>query len=418
MTATASSSFVVSTSLDGELAIPAGFRFAGVHAHIKRSRKDLGLIHCTAPQGAEAAGVFTRNPVRAACVNRCAALLPASGVRAVIVNSGNANAMTGELGVQANLAMAQAVAGPLECSSDAVLSCSTGVIGVPLDAGKIATAMPSLLAELDGSSSGPRGFAAAILTTDIVTKVAHGELWLPGVEQPIRLFGVAKGSGMIHPNMATTLGYVCTDAAIEHGRLQALLRRAIDTTFNAITVDGDTSTNDTILAFATGGVGGAVIDDPDDPRLADLRATFDDLMRDLAMQVVKDGEGISRLFHVTVTGAADDAAARRVARAITESPLVKTAVAGGDPNWGRIVMAAGKSGVAFAEADLAISYGGRPVARGGLAAPEFDQAALAAYVAGRELDITVAIGVGPGRFTMHACDLTHGYIACNADYTT
>ncbi|MCA9697540.1 MAG: bifunctional ornithine acetyltransferase/N-acetylglutamate synthase, partial [Myxococcales bacterium] len=248
------SAFTVSTSLDGELPIPAGFCFAGIHAGIKRSRKDLGLIHCTAPQGAVAAGVFTRNPVRAACVDRCAGLLPAAGVRAVLVNSGNANAMTGAAGVTANLAMAHCAAKALACADDAVLTCSTGVIGVPLDVGKIDGAMAELSAALDGD---PRAFASAILTTDTVTKVAHGELRLPNQDgaASIKLMAMAKGSGMIHPNMATTLGFVCTDAAIAPELLQAMLREAVETTFNAITVDGDTSTNDTVLVLASGASG-------------------------------------------------------------------------------------------------------------------------------------------------------------------
>lgn len=416
MTATASSSFVVSTSLDGELAIPAGFRFAGVHAHIKRSRKDLGLIHCTAPHGAEAAGVFTRNPVRAACVNRCAALLPASGVRAVIVNSGNANAMTGELGVQANLAMAQAVAGPLECSSDAVLSCSTGVIGVPLDAGKIAAAMPSLLAELDGSSSGPRGFAAAILTTDIVTKVAHGELWLPGVAQPIRLFGVAKGSGMIHPNMATTLGYVCTDAAIEHGRLQALLRRAIDTTFNAITVDGDTSTNDTVLVLASGESGIEIAEGSEEQL---FYQALHAVLLALAEQVARDGEGATRLLQVHVSGAPDERIAKAIARACVRSSLFKCSVFAGEAGgWGRLCAAAGQGALdvehVLRPAAISIAAQGVALVRGGVTV-EADLGELFHRLRQPTVRWEVVVGEGPAEFTALGCDFSYDYVRINAD---
>jgi glutamate N-acetyltransferase/amino-acid N-acetyltransferase len=391
----------------------ADVRLGAVASGIKPSGK-VDLMVVTMPDGTTAAGVFTQSQAPAAPVRWCREIAPAGRARALVINSGVANAFTGQPGLAVSRATAEAAAAALGADAREVWVCSTGVIGKQLPLAPITAHLPGLIAAArpDGWADAARG----MMTTDTYPKGATRDAVIDG--RPVRLAGLAKGAGMIAPDMATLLGFMVTDAAIAAPTLRALLVRAMTHSFNAITVDGDTSTNDTILAFATGGVGGAVIDDPDDPRLADLRATFDDLMRDLAMQVVKDGEGISRLFHVTVTGAADDAAARRVARAITESPLVKTAVAGGDPNWGRIVMAAGKSGVAFAEADLAISYGGRPVARGGLAAPEFDQAALAAYVAGRELDITVAIGVGPGRFTMHACDLTHGYIACNADYTT
>ncbi|WP_052552362.1 bifunctional ornithine acetyltransferase/N-acetylglutamate synthase, partial [Enhygromyxa salina] len=283
------SMFSVSTSLDGQLSLPAGFQFAGVHAGIKRSRKDVGLIRCTSPAGASAAGVFTRNLVRAACVDRCASLLPAAGVRAVLVNSGNANAMTGAAGVAANVAMAEAAAGPLEAPVSAILTCSTGVIGVPLDPKKFVGAMPLLGTNL---GEDPRGFATAILTTDTMTKVAHGTLALTGSgaqSQTVRIFGVAKGSGMIHPNMATTLGFVCTDAAIAPELLHELLREAIEPTFNAITVDGDTSTNDTVLALASGEAG-VVINPDDQPARAAFAAALLAVLRSLADQVARDGE--------------------------------------------------------------------------------------------------------------------------------
>jgi len=410
-------SFTVSTSLDGDLPIPVGFRFAGTHAGIKRSRKDLGLIHCTAPKGAETAGVFTRNPVRAACVNRCAALLPASGIRALIVNSGNANAMTGEAGVRANQAMAEAVAGPLECSSDAVLSCSTGVIGVQLDTGKISAAMPSLLAELEGSSSGPRGFAAAILTTDIVTKVAHGELVLPGVSQPIRIFGVAKGSGMIHPNMATTLGFVCTDAAIECTRLHALLRKAIDTTFNAITVDGDTSTNDTVLVMANGESGVEIREGADEQAFF---AALHAVLRALAEQVARDGEGATRLLEVHVSGAPDQAQAKAIARACVRSSLFKCSVFAGEAGgWGRLCAAAGQGalegGLALKAADISIAAQGVPLVRAGVTVEAVDFGELFHRLRQPTVRWEVRVGAGPGEFTALGCDFSYDYVRINSD---
>lgn len=417
MSSLASTSFVVSTTFDGDLPIPVGFRFAGVHAGIKRSRKDLGLIHCTAPQGAEAAGVFTRNPVRAACVNRCAALLPAAGIRAVIVNSGNANAMTGEPGIRANQAMADAAAGPLECSSDAVLSCSTGVIGVQLDAGKIAAAMPDLLAELDGSSSGPRGFAAAVLTTDIVTKVAHGELLLPGVSQPIRLFGVAKGSGMIHPNMATTLGFVCTDAAIECGRLHALLRKAIDTTFNAITVDGDTSTNDTVLVLASGESGVEIREGADEQAFF---VALHAVLRALAEQIARDGEGATRLLEVHVVGAPDAARAKSIARACVRSSLFKCSVFAGEAGgWGRLCAAAGQgaldAGHDLQPSNVSISAQGVPLVRAGVTVEAVDFGELFHRLRQPTVRWDVRVGEGEGEFTALGCDFSYDYVRINSD---
>ncbi|NVB36571.1 bifunctional glutamate N-acetyltransferase/amino-acid acetyltransferase ArgJ [Pseudenhygromyxa sp. WMMC2535] len=411
-------SFDVSTRLEGELPIPLGFRFAGVHAGIKRSRKDLGLIHCYAPQGAAAAGVYTRNLVRAPCVERNAALLPAAGVRAVLVNSGNANAMTGEAGVATNDALAAATAQALECAPAAVMTASTGVIGVPLDAGRITDALPELRGEL---GEDPRGFAAAILTTDTISKVAHGELALPG--GTVRLFGVAKGSGMIHPNMATTLGFVCTDAAIEPALLQAALAETIETTFNAITVDGDTSTNDTVLVLASGESKVRVSAD-DEQALRPLTEALRAILLSLAEQVARDGEGATRLLEVSVEGAPSADIARSVARGCCRSSLFKCSVFAGErAGWGRLAAAAGQAALeaGVGELDLEtieIDAMGLPLVRGGVLVQDADPG-VAGELTRRLREPTVrwrvSLGQGPGSFTALGCDFSYDYVRINSD---
>ncbi len=409
----------VSTSLDASLALPDGFEFAGVHAGIKRSRKDLAMIRCTSQAGASAAGVFTRNVVRAACVDRCAKLLPAAGVHALLVNSGNANAMTGAAGVAANVAMAEAAAGPLECPTDAVLTCSTGVIGVQLDVGKIAAAMPTI-----GETLGPdpRGFAAAILTTDTVTKVAHGELELVGADKPIRLFGVAKGSGMIHPNMATTLGFVCTDAAIEPELLHALLREAIEPTFNAITVDGDTSTNDTVLALASGESGIEIsADESGEAARAAFAAALQEILLALAEQVARDGEGATRLLEVQVSGAPTQAIAKAIARGCCRSSLFKCSVFAGETGaWGRLGAAAGQAALeagftALDMAELEIDAQRIPIVRGGTVVESYDDGELSRRLREPTVRWEVRVGTGPASFTGLGCDFSYDYVRINAD---
>ena len=396
--------------------VPAGFRFAGVHAGIKRSRKDLGMILCTGEPGAVAAGVFTRNPVRAACVDRCAQLLPAAGVRAVLVNSGNANAMTGAAGVEANLALARALALPLECPLEAVLTCSTGVIGVPLDAGKIEVAVPALREAL---STDPGGFAAAILTTDTLTKVAHTRLALPGADAPLRLLGVAKGSGMIHPNMATTLGYVVTDAALEPALLQDILAEVIEPTFNAITVDGDTSTNDAVLVLASGEAGVEI------PAQGSARERFTEALRAvllaLAEQVARDGEGATRLLEVSVRGAPDWQIAKAIARGCCRSSLFKCSVFAGEAaGWGRLGAATGQAALESGFIDLEldqieIDAQGIPLVRGGapVAKPELGE--LARRLREPTVRWRVRVGAGPGSFTALGCDFSYDYVRINAD---
>ena len=406
--------FLVSTSLDGVVTLPAGFAFAGIHAGIKRSRKDLAMIRCTTPAGAVAAGVFTRNKVRAACVDRCAKLVPAAGVRAILVNSGNANAMTGAPGVAANVAMAEAAAGPLDCPADKVLTCSTGVIGVPLDVAKIRAAMPEVEAALGPD---PRGFAVAILTTDTVTKVAHGELELPGASGPVKLFGVAKGSGMIHPNMATTLGYVCTDAAIEPDRLQALLRAAIEPTFNAITVDGDTSTNDTVLTLASG-ASGVTIDDASEAAFA---AALQAVLLALAEQVARDGEGATRLLEVAVRGAPSTAIAKAIARGCCRSSLFKCSVFAGEAGgWGRLAAATGQACLesgwdALDMGQIEVDAQRVPLVRGGMAVESYDAGELGRRLREPTVRWEVRVGDGPASFTALGCDFSYDYVRINAD---
>ena len=407
--------FSVSTSLDGIIALPDGFAFAGVHAGIKRSRKDLGMIRCTSPAGASAAGVFTRNVLRAACVNRCAQLLPAAGVRAVLVNSGNANAMTGEAGIAANRAMAETAAKPLECPAEQVLTCSTGVIGVLLDVEKIATAMPAIGEALGDD---PRGFATAILTTDTVTKVAHGQLALPGAARPIRLFGVAKGSGMIHPNMATTLGFVCTDASIEPEVLHALLRETIEPTFNAITVDGDTSTNDTVLALASGASGVAITSDA---AKAAFGAALQAILLALAEQVARDGEGATRLLEVQVSGAPTPALAQAIARGCVRSSLFKCSVFAGEAGgWGRLSAAAGQAALEAGYFDLdvrelAIDAQRVPLVRNGMTVEAYDYGELSRRLREPTVRWEVRVGSGPASFTALGCDFSYDYVRINAD---
>ncbi len=428
---TQTSSFTVFTSLDGDPQLPAGFRFAGVHAGLKRSRKDLGLIHCTAPGGASAAGVFTRNLVRAPCVDRNASLLPAAGVRAVLVNSGNANAMTGAQGISANEAMAEVLVDALETPAADVLTCSTGVIGVRLDPEKIRAAVPELCAEL-GAEQGrdPRAFASAILTTDTVTKVAHCRVTLPGAGAPIHLLGVAKGSGMIHPNMATTLGFVCTDADIDPGLLDTLLREAIEPTFNAITVDGDTSTNDTVLALASRLSGRPI--KAQSPGALVFGEALQAILLALAEQVARDGEGATRLLEVQVSGAPNARVAKAIARGCCRSSLFKCSVFAGEvAGWGRLGAAAGQAALeaGFLDlelADLEIDAMGLPLVRGGAAvgltentenaeAPSLDLGELARRLREPTVRWEVRVGLGPGSFTALGCDFSYDYVRINSD---
>jgi glutamate N-acetyltransferase/amino-acid N-acetyltransferase len=412
----ASSSAPAWQPIAGGLTAPAGFLAAGITAGLKPSgNPDLSLL--LAPEGAVCAGTFTLSRVRAACVDLCAERLAASGghARAVLTNSGQANACTGERGLSDSLAATAALARRLGLGEQEVLICSTGVIGVPIPMDTLEAGLDPLVAAL--SSEGGAAAAQAILTTDLVAKQIALEAELGG--RRVRIGGMAKGSGMIHPAMATMLGYLSCDAGVPPQQWQAMVRRAVDRSFNAITVDGDTSTNDTFLAFAAG--------EPLGPEHWEaLEAGLTAVSQHLARAIARDGEGATCLIEVRVEGAPDDAAAITVARTVCGSSLVKCAVHGRDPNWGRIVAAAGRAGVAFDPDAVALWLGDHQLMAAGQPLP-FDRPAASTYLreraAGAYLsDDTVVIrlrlGEGPGRGIAWGCDLSDQYVRINADYTT
>ncbi len=389
----------------------AGVRLGTIAAGVKyKDRPDVTFV--TFPEGTVVAGVFTRSLTPGAPILWCRDALMASGgrSRALVVNAGNSNVFTGDEGYNASAETAKAAARLLGCAAEDVMISSTGVIGVPLPYEKIVAALPSVALSEDRWEPAARG----IMTTDTFPKGASATAVIGGVTVTIN--GIAKGSGMIEPNMATMLAYVATDAAIGRDALDAVLRDVNERSFNAITVDSDTSTSDTLLLFATGGAGNAPVTDADDPALADFRIKLEAVMGDLARQVVRDGEGAQKFITVTVDGAEDDAAAKRVAKMIANSPLVKTAIAGEDANWGRIVMAVGKSYEQVDPRRLKVTFGGQVLTENGRVRPGYDEDELTRHLKGREIDIEVDLAVGRGTATVWTCDLTHGYIAINADY--
>ena len=392
----------------------AGAEFGSIEAGIKyKNRKDVMLVRL-AP-GTTIAGAFTRSSTRSGCVRDCEAKLamevdPQAGA-AIIVNSGNSNAFTGAIGDQAVAAVTGGVAAALDIPASRVYSSSTGVIGEPLPYEKITAVIDALKETL--SEEAIQGAAEAIMTTDTFPKGATATI--EGEGGAINIVGIAKGSGMIAPDMATMLVYIFTDAKISQANLQKLLSRNLNATFNSITVDSDTSTSDTLLLAATGKSAAAEVV-PDSATGKAFEAALAAIMHDLALQVVRDGEGATKLVEVRVTGAASDEDAAKVAFAIANSPLVKTAVAGEDPNWGRIVMAVGKSG-ALAERDkLTISFGDIVVAEKGWKSPTYTEEAGAEYMKGSELVITTDLGLGQSSRKVWTCDLTNRYIEINADY--
>ena len=394
-----------------ELPPLAGVRLATRACEIHyKARSDVCLIEL-AP-GTSAAGVFTRSLTAGAPVQWCRKALKGRRARAVVINSGNANAFTGAVGIRSVAGTVAATAADFGCRKTEVFVASTGVIGEPLPDERLIGALGALERDL-APESWPAA-AQAIMTTDTFPKGATRQAEIGG--QTVTLNGIAKGSGMIAPDMATMLAFVFTDAKIPARTLQDLLGPAADLSFNSITVDGDTSTSDTLMAFATGQAKHRRVAGAKDPALKGFRAALEDLLRDLAQQVVRDGEGAEKFVTIEVTGAASRRAARRIGLAIGNSPLVKTAIAGEDANWGRIVMAVGKSGEKADRDRLAISIGGVEVARQGLVVPGYDEAPVARHMTGREIDISVDVGVGRGRATVWTCDLTHGYISINADY--
>jgi glutamate N-acetyltransferase/amino-acid N-acetyltransferase len=386
----------------------AGVRFGTLAAGIKYQNRPDVMLAELAP-GTSIAGVFTQSATRSAAVLDCQKKLglPAAEGAAILVNSGNANAFTGHRGMASVAALSKALADQLELSESRVFTASTGVIGEPLPHEKISTRMPELISDLDADGIGMA--ARAIMTTDTYPKGASAQVETSS--GPVNIVGIAKGSGMIAPDMATMLAYIFTDAQIEQVELQGLLSSLNEVTFNAITVDSDTSTSDTLILAATGASG---------HRVSAQNAAFVEglhqVMRDLAHQVVRDGDGAHKFIEIRLTGAASDKDAKQHAKAIANSPLVKTALAGEDPNWGRIVMALGKSGAA-AERDLIkIWLGDILVAEQGWVAASYSEEQGAAYMKNAELVIAVDLGMGSGAATIWTCDLTHDYISINADY--
>jgi glutamate N-acetyltransferase/amino-acid N-acetyltransferase len=390
----------------------AGVRLATGAAGVRyRDRTDV-LLAVLAP-GTQVAGVFTKSKTASAPVEWCKAHLARGSARAVVVNSGNANAFTGKAGLEAVRETAESAAAILDCQAQDVYLASTGVIGEPLPAAKITRILGSLAAS--GAAGGWRGAAEAIMTTDTYPKMATTTAQIDGFKVTIN--GIAKGSGMIAPDMATMLAFVFTDARLPSAVLQDMLSSGVRDSFNAITVDSDTSTSDTLLAFATGkGAHHPAITKAKDRRLGDFRKKLDELLLNLALQVVRDGEGAEKLIRVDVSGAATDESARKIGMAIANSPLVKTAIAGGDANWGRIVMAVGKAGEPADRDRLKIAFGTQIVAENGMRAAKYDETAATKAVAGREVTIAVDLGLAKGKSTVWTCDLTEGYIHINGSY--
>ena len=384
-----------------------GVRFAAAAAGVRYADRDDVMLAVMRP-GTTVAGVFTKSATRSAPVLDCQAKLGggSDGPAAILVNSGNSNAFTGHYGQASVAAITAAVAAATGVGEERVFTASTGVIGEPLPHERIL----DKLGELNGSLS-PEAIepaARAIMTTDTFAKGASATLEIDG--KAINIVGIAKGSGMIAPDMATMLVYIFTDAGHEQAALQALLTRLNEKTFNCITVDSDTSTSDSLMLCATGAAG---VDATGD---AAFEAALHGVMLDLAQQVVRDGEGATKFVEIRVTGAASDADAKIHGLSIANSPLVKTAIAGEDPNWGRVVMAIGKSGAAADRDRLTIRFGDILVAEKGWVSPDYREEDAAAYMKGQELVIAVDLGLGEGQATVWTCDLTHGYIEINADY--
>ena len=379
-----------------------------------QGRDDLLVV--AMEEGTHVAGVFTKSKCPSAPVDWCKRHLPTGSARALVVNASNANAFTGRAGEETVTAVASAAAEHLDCPVSDIFQASTGVIGEPLDPAPMTDLFPALFGA-DMPSASWMDAAKAIMTTDTFPKMATASLDIDGVE--VTIHGIAKGSGMIAPDMATMLAFVFTDAPIAPGVLQGLLSDHVETSFNAITVDSDTSTSDTLMLFASGAAktrGCVEISRANDHRLSLFSEALSDLLKDLAKLVVKDGEGASKFVSVTVTGAANDAAAKRVALAIGNSPLVKTAIAGEDANWGRVVMAVGKAGEAADRDALDIWFGPLRLAAKGQRDPDYSEEAASDYMQNDEIDLTVDLGVGDGQATIWTCDLTHGYISINGDY--
>ncbi|MGI0480120.1 bifunctional ornithine acetyltransferase/N-acetylglutamate synthase [Geminocystis sp. CENA526] len=407
--------------IEGGLTAPKGFKSSGITAGLKPSKApDLALIY--SETNAIAAGVFTTSEVRAACVDYCRQKLQKKpSARAIICNAGQANAATGEQGLQDALETAEALAKELNIDTDSILLASTGVIGQRIKMDILKSAIPQLVAEL--SENGGEATAKAIITTDLVTKSIALETMID--DRPVRIGGISKGSGMIHPNMATMLGFITCDAAVSTQLWQQMLKRACDKSFNQITVDGDTSTNDSLIALANGQSRTPAITSLDENGQK-LEAMLTEVCQHLAKAIARDGEGATCLVEVEVKGATDEASARQIAKTIVGSSLVKSAIFGRDPNWGRIAAAAGRAGVQFNQDDLMIKLGdfllmerGQPLPFDRAAASNYlKQAAAGEYLKSDTVAISVSVGNGSGSGKAWGCDLSYDYVKINAEYTT
>ncbi|KAA2214547.1 bifunctional glutamate N-acetyltransferase/amino-acid acetyltransferase ArgJ [Teichococcus oryzae] len=380
----------------------AGIRYKG--------RNDLTLMEF-AP-GTTVAGVFTRNKCPGAPVDWCRAALKSGRARALVVNAGNANVFTGKPGRDAVKATADAAAALVGCKPREVFLASTGVIGETLPHEKLTAALPALHGKL--SAEGWAEAARGIMTTDTFPKGCVRTAVIGDAE--VTIAGIAKGSGMVAPDMATMLCFIATDAKIPAAALQAMLKKGVDASFNRTTVDSDTSTSDTVLVFATGQAKHPRVPAEGGPMLKDFQRALNELLLDLALQVVRDGEGAQKLVRIDVTGATTARSAQKIAMAIANSPLVKTAIAGEDANWGRIVMAVGKAGEPADRDRLSVAVGGTWMAKDGGVVPGYDEGPVVAHMKGREIEIAVDIGLGRGKATAWTCDLTHGYIDINGSY--
>jgi glutamate N-acetyltransferase / amino-acid N-acetyltransferase len=396
-------------------ALPLGFRFAAVKAGIKPSGKaDFAVTVADAP--ASAAAMFTGNRVVAApiIVGRRHLTRSAGHVRVVAVNAGNANCATGQIGIEACERVCAAAAETFHCEGHEVFPSSTGIIGVPLPAEKPIAALPEIVADLGARPQHFSQFARAIMTTDTKPKVAHASFRVEG--QLVRIAGVCKGAGMIHPQLvphATMLVYLFTDAMIEPAVLDSFLRQSVEVSFNRISIDGDTSTNDTVLLLASGASGVAI-----DEANVSFSTALSEICTSLAKQIVDDGEGVTHVVELQIEGAATDRDALTVAKAIAHSPLVKTAWAGCDPNWGRLMAAAGYSGAALDPERISIWFGEQQICRNGGRVVDFDEAAAHAYLKLREFIVRMDLGIGDGKCRFWTTDLTEEYVRINADYST
>ena len=389
----------------------AGVRLATAAAGIRYADRTDVLLALFEP-GTTAAGVFTRSKCPSAPVEWCRAHLKTGKARALVVNSGNANAFTGKNGRDACRFTAQLAARAIGCKPADVFLASTGVIGEPLNAQAFDGVMEGMVANAQANEFQPA--ARAIMTTDTFPKVATAEAKIGRAKVTIN--GIAKGAGMIAPDMATMLSFIFTDAPLPAAALQSLLKDSVTDTFNAVTIDGDTSTSDTLMMFATGKADAPRIARAADPRLKDFRRALHGVMASLSEQIARDGEGARKLVEIIVEGAASKASARRIAMSIANSPLVKTAIAGEDANWGRVVMAVGKAGEPANRDKLSIWFGGIRVAHKGARDPGYDEASVSAAMKKPEISLKVALGLGKGRDRVLTCDLTKEYVAINGDY--